>query len=59
MPVGAVMLGGRPTVSEGSSATMSGRVLGSTMVRLLCAAWSDTTAAMVTSEPEPAVVGTA
>jgi hypothetical protein len=38
---------------------MSGAVLGSTMAYLVCATLSDTTAAMVTSEPVPAVVGIA
>ena len=59
MPVAAVTPGGRPSVSLGSRATAAGSSLGSMMEIFTPACSSDTTAAIVTSDPVPAVVGTA
>ena len=55
----AVIEAGSPVVSAGSSATASGTRRGSMIERLTLALRSETTAAIVTSEPVPAVVGTA
>jgi hypothetical protein len=59
MPVAAVMAGGSPAISTGSSAAMRGTMRGSTMTTLSWRSGSAITAATVTSEPVPAVVGTA
>ena len=59
LPVAAVIGGGRPVMSVPSSAAASGTSRGDMMANLRVVAGSDTTAAMVTSEPVPAVVGTA
>src|SRR5689334_25429838 len=59
MPVAAVIGGGRPVISAPSSAAASGTSRGDMIANLRVLAGSDTTAAMVTSEPVPAVVGTA
>ena len=59
MPVAAVMCAGRPRVSSGSEITMPGSILGWKTIFLV---WSDSsriTLARPTSEPVPAVVGTA
>ena len=58
MPVPAVIAGGMPTVSSGSQITTFGIILGWKMIFLT---WSGlvSTAARPTSEPVPAVVGTA
>ena len=59
MPVAAVTWRGSPVISEGSSAAIAGtrRVSAITSFRLVSG--SETTAATVTSDPVPAVVGTA
>ena len=59
MPVAAVMAGGRPVISAGSSAATLGTSRVSTITILLLRSGSAITAATVTSEPVPAVVGTA
>ena len=59
MPVAAVTGAGSPTISVGSSAAMRGTRRGSMMTTLSLASGSEITAATVTSEPVPAVVGTA
>ena len=48
-----------PVVSSGSSAAAAGTSFGSITAALTCCTGSVTTAATVTSEPVPAVVGTA
>ena len=59
MPVAAVVAGLRPVISNGSSAAILGTRRVSTMTILLSRSGSAITAATVTSEPVPAVVGTA
>ncbi|MNT02988.1 hypothetical protein D3C72_1375040 [compost metagenome] len=59
MPVAAVTLGGRPTVSSGSRMTMEGSMRAWKMMRFTWADSSVMTEARPTSEPVPAVVGTA
>ena len=59
MPVAAVMRGGSPTVSSGSAITTAGSILGWKMIFFRCVASSRMTDARPTSEPVPAVVGTA
>ncbi|KAG1172196.1 hypothetical protein G6F35_016910 [Rhizopus arrhizus] len=59
MPVAAVIFGGSPTVSSGSRMTMAGSMRAWKMMRLTCAASSVMTDARPTSDPVPAVVGTA
>ena len=59
MPVAAVMGGGRPVIRLGSSAAILGTMRVSTITSLLLRSGSEITAATVTSEPVPAVVGTA
>ena len=59
MPVAAVMCGGSPVISVGSSAAIFGTRRGSMITSLAWRSGSAMTAATVTSEPVPAVVGTA
>ncbi len=59
MPVAAVIGPGMPCIICGSSAAASGTSFGSITTDFTCATGSVTTAATVTSEPVPAVVGTA
>ena len=59
MPVPAVMNGGMPTVSSGSQITTFGIIFGWKMIFLVCVVSSVMTPARPTSEPVPAVVGTA
>ena len=59
MPVPAVMNGGMPTVSSGSQITTFGIIFGWKMIFFVCVASSVRTPARPTSEPVPAVVGTA
>ncbi len=59
MPVAAVMAGGTPTVSSGSAITATGMMRGWKISRLVCVASSVMTETRPTSEPVPAVVGTA
>ena len=59
IPVAAVIDGGSPVISCGSSAAMRGTMRVSTITSLLWRSGSAMTAATVTSEPVPAVVGTA
>ena len=59
MPVPAVIAGGMPTVSSGSQIVTAGIICGWKMIFLVCVASSVTTPARPTSEPVPAVVGTA
>ena len=59
MPVPAVIAGGRPTVSSGSRITCAGIILGWKMIFLVRVARLVMTPARPTSEPVPAVVGTA
>ncbi len=59
MPVAAVMCGGRPTVSSGSSITIEGSIFGWKMIFFTWLSWSVMTEARPTSEPVPDVVGTA
>ncbi|MNT77759.1 hypothetical protein D3C72_2169090 [compost metagenome] len=59
MPVAAVILGGRPMVSSGSRITMDGSMRAWKMIRFTWADSSVMTDARPTSEPVPAVVGTA
>ena len=59
MPVAAVIAGGTPVIRLPSSAAMRGTRRKSMMANLRSFSGSETTAAMVTSEPVPAVVGTA
>src|SRR5688572_7185643 len=58
MPVAAVIAGGRPFISSGSSAAICGTSFRSMIANLRVLAGSEITAAIVTSEPVPAVVGT-
>src|ERR1041384_5714670 len=59
MPVAAVIARGNPVWSALSSAAASGTMRGDMIANLRVVDGSDTTAAMVTSDPVPAVVGTA
>ena len=59
MPVPAVSGGGRPTVSSGSQITCAGIILGWKITFLVWVARLVITPARPTSEPVPAVVGTA
>ena len=59
MPVPAVSAGGRPTVSSGSRITCAGIILGWKITFLVWVARLVMTPARPTSEPVPAVVGTA
>ncbi len=59
MPVAAVMSLGRPSIRFGSSAAMRGTRRVSAITSLRWVSGSEMTAATVTSEPVPAVVGTA
>ncbi len=59
MPVAAVIDFGMPFISSGSSAAASGTSFGSMTADFECWTGSVTTAATVTSEPVPAVVGIA
>ena len=59
MPVAAVTLGGSPTVNSGSSMTTAGSMRGWKMIFLVWSERSVITEARPTSEPVPAVVGTA
>ena len=59
MPVAAVMRGGKPTVNSGSEITTAGSIFGWKMIFLTWVASSRITEARPTSEPVPAVVGTA
>ena len=59
MPVPAVIAGGMPTVSSGSQIVTFGIISGWKMIFFVWVASSVTTPARPTSEPVPAVVGTA
>ena len=59
MPVPAVIAGGMPTVSSGSQMVIFGIISGWKITFLVCVASSVMTPARPTSEPVPAVVGTA
>mmetsp|Transcript_13488 Transcript_13488/g.40156 ORF Transcript_13488/g.40156 Transcript_13488/m.40156 type:complete len:214 (+) Transcript_13488:491-1132(+) len=59
MPVHAVTSAGRPVVSAGSRMTRPGSMFAWKMIFLVLVASSVTTAARPTSDPVPAVVGTA
>ncbi len=59
MPVAAVIDGGIPFINSGSSAAATGTSFGSITTFFSCFAESVTTATTVTSDPVPAVVGTA
>ena len=59
MPVPAVMKVGMPTVSSGSQMTTFGIIFGWKITFFVCVFSSVTTPARPTSEPVPAVVGTA
>ena len=59
MPVPMVMKGGMPTVSSGSAITIAGSSFGWKMIFLVWVASFVMTPARPTSEPVPAVVGTA
>ena len=59
MPVAAVSLGGRPTVSSGSRIATFGMIAGWKMIFFSWVTGCVTTPARPTSEPVPAVVGTA
>ena len=59
MPVAAVTGRGSPVISAGSSAAIVGTSRVSAITSLRLVSGSDTTAATVTSDPVPAVVGTA
>ena len=59
MPVPAVMKDGMPTVSSGSAMTIAGSSFGWKITFLVCVASLVMTPARPTSEPVPAVVGTA
>ena len=58
-PVPAVMAGGMPTVSSGSQITIFGIMSGWKITFLVCVASCVITPARPTSDPVPAVVGTA
>jgi hypothetical protein len=57
--VAAVTAGGSPSVSSGSANTCFARIFGENTMRLTCVSSSETTAERPTSEPVPAVVGSA
>jgi hypothetical protein len=57
--VAAVIAGGRSNVSSGSAKTHRARSRGEKMIFLMCVASSETTAERPTSDPVPAVVGSA
>ena len=59
MPVAAVIAGGRPRISSGSSAAALGIMLASITPLLAWVSLSEITAMQVPSEPVPAVVGMA
>ena len=59
MPVAAVTAGGRPVISVGSSAAISGTRRLSATIIFWPMSGSEMIAANVTSDPVPAVVGTA
>ena len=59
MPVAAVTNGDKPNVSSGSAITSPGCIFGWKMIFLLWSRSSTITLARPTSEPVPAVVGTA
>ena len=59
MPVAAVIRGGKPRVNAGSAMTICGRICGWKMIFLMWFCSSVMTEARPTSEPVPAVVGTA
>ncbi len=59
MPVAAVIAGGRSRVSSGSANTARASSLGEKMIRFTCVTSSETTAERPTSDPVPAVVGSA
>ena len=59
MPVAAVILPGKPTVSSGSANTVWANSLGWKMTRFWCVSSSLTTLERPTSEPVPEVVGNA
>ena len=59
MPVAAVIGCGMPRISSGSRAVAIGTRCGSITAALMCWTGSVTTAATVTSDPVPAVVGIA
>ena len=59
MPVLAVMAGGRPSVSCGSTSATRGSKKALRKLTLMFCAGTDITALRVTSAPVPAVVGTA
>ena len=59
MPVAAVIGRGRPVIREGSSAAIVGTMRVSAITSFRLVSGSEITAATVTSEPVPAVVGTA
>ena len=59
MPVAAVSFAGRPTVNSGSRIATFGMIAGWKMIFFSCVTGWVTTPARPTSEPVPAVVGTA
>ena len=59
MPLSAVTFGGQPTVSSGSTTANAGRRNGLRHDTFMCRSVSVKTAAADTSDPVPAVVGTA
>jgi hypothetical protein len=59
MPVAAVSAGGNPSASSGSPMTSEGSIFGWKMMRLVWSVVLVRTAARPTSDPVPAVVGTA
>ena len=59
MPVAAVIAGGRSSVSSGSAKTAFASSAGEKMIFLMCVTSSPITDERPTSEPVPAVVGTA
>ena len=59
MPVPAVIVAGMPTVSSGSQITTAARIFGWKMIFFSWVTELETTPARPTSEPVPAVVGTA
>ena len=59
MPVAAVMCAGRSSVSSGSAKTALARSRGEKMIFLMWVVSSEITLERPTSEPVPAVVGSA
>ena len=59
MPVAAVIAGGRSNVSSGSANTHFANSAGEKMIFLMCVVSSETTDDLPTSDPVPAVVGSA